>query len=356
MPRLFVFCFVNIACVLSGCATFVEVPAWRSPTGEVDLQNMVRVAVVDFDGPRGDSFGTQFTNRMAESGYFALVPREHWEPVWREVRGGRTRRDAAIELGRRLRLDGVVLGQMEKVECNDRDTSWVLYDGNSSGPVIKTDGDFERQAEVTVHVQLLDVHTGQIRGSETASRKRNRSVGSMRELRAREVVLDEMLNQVLAELIPRFAPHAQPLRVQLAPAQWWIPGSASMRQGNELAKQGNWPAAEAAWQQALQQNPQNRAAQYNLALAKTAHQDYRTAEELLSRVGNQTAQSTLTQVRWASANHQQLQQQRSARFAPPPAQMAHRQPIPPQHPSNQPGVPYMPMPAAPSNPGTHGQR
>lgn len=340
-----------LACGIGGCATFVQVPAWRGPTGDVNLQNMVHVAVPDFVGPRGDSFGAKFADRMAQSGYFVLVPREHWEPVWREVRPGRSPAEAAVELGRRLNLDGVVLGEMVKVECNDRDTSWVLYDGNSDGPIIKTDGDFERQAEVTVQVQLLDVRSGQLRGSERASRKRNRTVSSMRELRPREQLLDELLAQVLEELVPRFAPHPQPLNVQLAPAQWWEPGAPAMRRGNALAEQGNWPAAEEAWQQALQQNPNHRAAQYNLALARAARQDFASAEQLLGQVGNQTAQAALTQVRWAHQNHQQLQQQRSSRLQPapqmPPAHVAAR---PPTRPMNQPFQPPFAPQGFPPNP------
>ena len=59
-----------------------------------------------------------------------------------------------------------------------------------------------------------------------------------------------------------------------------LPGSRELRRANELAKSGNWAAAEKRWERVRKDYPFQIAAMHNLALAAVARQDYSKAKEL----------------------------------------------------------------------------
>lgn len=57
------------------------------------------------------------------------------------------------------------------------------------------------------------------------------------------------------------------------------PGSRAIRRGNELARSGNWPAAEQRWQRVLESHPRSAAALINASIAAAARQDFAVAKE-----------------------------------------------------------------------------
>jgi tetratricopeptide (TPR) repeat protein len=89
----------------------------------------------------------------------------------------------------------------------------------------------------------------------------------------RERILSELLRKCSKDVVAAVAPHQVPVEVVLA-RQYWGNGLNALRRGNSLAKGGEWSAAEAAWQEALKENPQNHAAHHNLALASEARGDF----------------------------------------------------------------------------------
>ncbi|WP_143543773.1 tetratricopeptide repeat protein [Rhodopirellula sp. MGV] len=62
-----------------------------------------------------------------------------------------------------------------------------------------------------------------------------------------------------------------------------LPGSWHTVAGNFYAKSGRWADAETQWQRALKWNPFSSAAMHNLALAKSAKQDFSQARHWASR-------------------------------------------------------------------------
>jgi hypothetical protein len=87
------------------------------------------------------------------------------------------------------------------------------------------------------------------------------------------------------------APMVQTERARLA-LPWLTPGAATIRRGNLLAYQQQWPEAERQWQLALDRYPWSQAARHNLAIAAAAREDFAAARGL-----SQTA------MKWWPSNH-----------------------------------------------------
>lgn len=60
-------------------------------------------------------------------------------------------------------------------------------------------------------------------------------------------------------------------------------GSAAVRRGNDLARLGNWPAAEEIWARTLQRYPLQSAAWINASIAAAARQDFEQAQQRITR-------------------------------------------------------------------------
>jgi len=87
------------------------------------------------------------------------------------------------------------------------------------------------------------------------------------------------------------SPSVQRDEVTLA-VPWWLPGSAAVRRGNALAQQGDWPAAETTWREALAAHPSQHAALANLAVAAAARQDFSAAKRRIRRAIQQRSRGT----------------------------------------------------------------
>ena len=75
------------------------------------------------------------------------------------------------------------------------------------------------------------------------------------------------------------APHQVDCQIELATNDLWTKGRTTVKQGVTLAKRGDWPGAAEKWEQALEQNPENHAALFNLAIAHAHSQNYCEAED-----------------------------------------------------------------------------
>ncbi|MFG0290586.1 MAG: hypothetical protein ACF8CQ_20575 [Rhodopirellula sp. JB044] len=60
-------------------------------------------------------------------------------------------------------------------------------------------------------------------------------------------------------------------------------GSRAVRRGNELARLGNWPAAESIWTETLERRPGQVAAWINASIAAAARQDFEEAKRRVTR-------------------------------------------------------------------------
>jgi tetratricopeptide (TPR) repeat protein len=211
---------------IAGCAPAAQMQVFR-PAAH-DLVGVERIAILDFDSP--DTSAGEVRQAVADSFVenrsYTLVDPAVLETVHSiNDAAGRIDRVAALDAGRQAGVDALLEGE------------------SAAGGLLKA--------------ELIDVRSGEVLAAPTIGKEP-------------------------AELVIKLAPHYEPIEVTLA-RQWWGEGKANLSAGNALARQGDWMAAAAKWEEAQKANPGNHAALHNLALAAEARQDYRSAFKLLDQ-------------------------------------------------------------------------
>ncbi|MEK6238673.1 MAG: tetratricopeptide repeat protein, partial [Planctomycetales bacterium] len=143
-------------------------------------------------------------------------------------------------------------------------------------------------------------------------------------LPSKRLVLTNLTNACVTEIAGMLAPRPVAVDVKLASAGWFQKGGSLVKDGIQYAEKGEWRSAEAAWQAAIELDPQNHAALHNLGVAHEARHDYSQADKYLQDA-NQIRPHTMyvssaSRARLASSDYARTQQQRSARVAQAPQQ------------------------------------
>jgi tetratricopeptide (TPR) repeat protein len=200
---------------------------------------------------------------------------------------------AAIEAARAIGVDAVLCGQVVSYNVvDDLQTDHHVELGGSSSKNAKTGESssgvgfgldstqtLTREASVSLAVKLIDVRTGELRAArQFAHTFHGQRVNGQGELPTREAILTKLLNECSQDAIRMIAPHYVPQQVTLA-RQYYGKGLSDVRAGNKLAVQGKWPDAVRHWEAAVRENPQNHAAEFNLAVAAEARQDFPAARQ-----------------------------------------------------------------------------
>lgn len=287
-----------ISAALSGCAPVARLQVWR-PAAE-DIQGVNRLVILDLDGeePYGRIARGALEAQFAQNRHYTLVDPVVLGPA-RNIRNaeGTTDLSAAIAAAKNTGVDAILTGQVVSYKVDDdeqRDTHFSFggEEGSSKrsgasfsafGIGIDNNHTITREASVSLAVKLIDVQSQQVvavrQSSHNIVAKRVNGEGI---LPARERVLTELLSACAKDVVELIAPHYIPAEVKLA-RQFYGSGREDLRKGNDLARQGDWQAAAAAWEEARKANPGNHAALHNLALAAEARQDFPRALELANK-------------------------------------------------------------------------
>jgi tetratricopeptide (TPR) repeat protein len=127
-------------------------------------------------------------------------------------------------------------------------------------------------------------------------------------------VLGELTQLCIDDFVTMLAPHEVELQLPLARSHLLQRGQALVGKGNDFARRGRWDEAIAAWTQALEANPANDAALYNLSVAHAAQHDFCQAEDYAIKAMNirlKTLYSDgLEQIRSLASDHEKTLRQR----------------------------------------------
>ena len=283
--------------VLTGCAQTTTLHVWRP--AEMDVTGIERLAVLDFNGPHnsGQIARSALVAQFWKDGFYSLVDQSELEgitPVSAPAPSGPPDVGSAIEAGRTLGVDAILVGDVVSYHATDDVTTDQRvgfinsdeHDGKNDLVSSLVGFGFENNETVTREVsaslafQLIDCKTGQIRAARQSS---HTETGRMRNgegyLPARERTLTEMMHNCACDVVEMISPHQVTVKVGLAGGGFGR-AAAEIRRGNGSAVQGDWRTAEEHWQSALELDPDNHAAKYNLGLAHEARYDYDRAQEL----------------------------------------------------------------------------
>jgi hypothetical protein len=355
---------------LSGCAPKAQLLVWRP--AELNINGLERLAILDFEGEQqsGKIARSALQAQLFDNKYYTLVDQAELARV-RPVVGPEGVPDvaAAIEAARTIGVDAILCGQVVSYNVvDDMQTDHHIELGGSSSKNAKSGETssgvgfgldstqtLTREASVSLAVKLIDVRTGELRAArQFAHTFHGQRINGKGELPTRESILTKLLNECSQDAIRMIAPHYVPQEVTLA-RQFYGKGTGDIRSGNKLAAQGNWSEAVKRWEAAAQENPQSHAAQFNLAVAAEARQDYPAAQQHVDAAIKQYAATDYQRAKSRiSRGEQQFQAalaQAQSRATAIAARQAPRMPSATMPPAMQPA--YVPPPHV--TPASHAQ-
>ncbi|MFV0445191.1 MAG: DUF6340 family protein [Planctomycetaceae bacterium] len=279
-------CLMWVGQTCFGCAQMAMVRCWEPAT--IDVAGMDRLAVVSFRGVEGEHVAAALHDRLWENHFFALVDASELTTLQHAAYVPDSCDQALLAQARERGIDGIIFGVVEEHRCEDTPIEKVASGMLSaaaehvgSAGEAATPRGLTRHGEVVVAFQLVDARTGEVR---TESRARHvydetsRSAGS--DLPGEEQILTQLTTMCLDDFVEELTPHQSELPMELASVRWYGPQSARIRGANRLAMQGDWDAARDVWQEVADQNWNNDAALFNLAIDAAHRQQYSRAEEL----------------------------------------------------------------------------
>lgn len=282
--------------LVQGCALTAPSTAWRP--AEIDVEGIRRISVLPFSGDNGQAVAASLTSRLWENDFYALVDQSELRPVRMAAAVEPSRPpDPAdyLDSARRQRVDGIIVGDVIEYRCDDHlltNTEIHLAGGRESHPQLGSSREgmdagvsqeqiVHREATVGIVFRLVEVETGRVRATRrTVHNFQGELSAHSARLPTKGEVLDELTQRCVDEFIAMLAPHEVELQMPLARSHLFQRGQALVGKGNDFARRGRWEEAMAAWQQAVEVNPSNDAALYNLALGHSSRREYRQAEGL----------------------------------------------------------------------------
>lgn len=324
------------AALVSGCAHRATITTWKPAA--IDVTGNQQLAIRGFSGESGDAVVRALESRLWNNEFYSIIDQRRTHalrPVAATGDDGRATAlvetlshedlDAACNLG----IDGILLGEVIEYRCEDIPVSepgpfsdWFpqLAPPNASKEPVGDDssdtrGSVRREATVTLSFRLLDVNTGRIRLSKEISHSTSTLIDAQaKTIPTRAEVLNALTRRCVDEFVGLLAPHQTVEPVKLAEPALFQAGYSLVHNGNEFAIRGRWDEAIATWEKALEVNPDNDAALFNLSIAHAHHQDYSRAESYAIRAMNvrqkDQYQAGLERIRQQAAAYDQTLQQR----------------------------------------------
>lgn len=297
-----------------GCASTATLTALQP--AQAPVIGVQRLAVLPFSGLRdlGAVAHETVVAKLRENGYYSLVDHEQLlrlAPLPLYQPHGTLNTLAAIDAARRVSLDAILVGRVRALEEN----------GAAFGGVTIRVGD--PTIKVVVQFELIAVRAGATVAQGTCQRSYTGELTDDRTSSTSATKVAARLAREAAEgVVERIAPHRQTLEVPLA-APAFGKGVTAIHRGNRLASDGQWRAAMQAWQEVLEESPDNAAALYNLGLAYEAQADYDPARKMYTAAWNATQdeafQQALERVGQAERDHHAALAQLSRNAQPPAA-------------------------------------
>ena len=276
-----------LAVALTGCAQTAVVKCWEP--AEIDVAGIHSVVVTNFSGDNGPEMAAALAHGLARNDFYAVVAQSE---LGGEIQNIGFDSDAELDLTFRAAaaadVDGLIFGEVIDYQCDDElvesaDLRMISESANSSfnrTPIAMTSKPFiERRATVTVAVQLVDVQTGEVRATRQLSRSESRDFSAESAIATeKSEMLDELSNLCLQEFVGMLAPHEMACEMKLVSCDFFAAGHGKVKCGLRMASRGDWKGAEEQWQSAIEENPENHAAMFDLSIAAARRQDYDLAE------------------------------------------------------------------------------
>lgn len=253
--------------VSPGCAHFAQIPTWSSTTKPIHGVNTV--AVLPFEGEWGTRVSEEVSDAFSASGTYTIVGMDAI-PTSQQLVGLSAEApalDQVLIAARQADIDAVLTGMIVSEETEPSPSGKrVIWGLSHKSPPTRH--------SMTVEYRLIDTRTG-----ETLTQNRIICHGQ-ESLTPSKDSPDSLIQQCGLEVVSGLSPQYENCSMALANCRWTVRGAVFVRRGVRAAERDDWGSAVTHWQEALEANPQNDAAIFNLALAAASQSDFEKAEEL----------------------------------------------------------------------------
>lgn len=279
-----------------GCMRTAVVKFWEPAA--IDVSRLNRIVVLEFQGDQGRLVSSSLTSQLWKNEFYTVVDRtslsgelqlaSHEESPQHDVN-----LHELLASVRAQGIDGVLTGEVLEYRCEDkrvRRIAGAAANGGgglgqnrtgASGSTGELRDNLLREGVVTISFRLIDVESGEIRAAQQVTHRYSGDQEAVGErLPSQEEVLEQLTQKCLADIVGMLAPHEATSTIQLAASDVWTRGRREVKEGNRHAVEGNWDLAEEQWKAALEIEPRNHAALFNLAVAADHRHDYTAAEDL----------------------------------------------------------------------------
>jgi tetratricopeptide (TPR) repeat protein len=345
---------------LSGCSQSATMHVWQP--SEVNLDGVRRIAVIDFEGvgDTGSIARSTLTAQLWDNQHFEVVDVAELTRYGYRPSRGAAQDASALQAAQKAGVDAILTGQVVSYDVDDQHFQSQSFnvsqyedehadddkkrdkkrdhkhEDKSAGLDIgfENNDTLVREATVGVAFRLLDAKTGKVLASRHVSKSFQGSVTNGEGfIPTRDRITADLMHDCAADVLLMIAPYELPVNVALS-APVWSKGSSTIRSGNEQARLGDWEAAEAKYEQALEENPASDAAMHNLAVARAAMYDYPAAEATIRKALESNKKSAYVDMQKRIADYgegyNEVTRQRASQLAETPQNIASRK-MPPEH-------------------------
>lgn len=261
--NLLIVVFMISLFLLVSCAPSARVPVTRP--AEINLVGIKRLAIGDIEGNTGVVISEILAQKLFESGHYEVLDRQNINSLMREHNlnlSGAVDESSAAKIGGLLGASALVFGRSNGQYQVRSETSKTYYDKNKNPYKY-----YSRigEARINTTLKVVDMTTGKIiaiknltQESSDTNRERNQRPANPDQ----DVIMGEALNKTAKRFMKMIAPYTEYVRVQFADSK--VP---QVKAGIVSAQSGQWESAEVQFKSAVDANPSDPDAWYNLGLA-----------------------------------------------------------------------------------------
>jgi hypothetical protein len=263
-PQQAVLWAVLSACALTGCSQTASFRQLRSAQVDTSLHRLAIVNVAGNHEASGEA-GAALWDGLEQSGCYELVSEDQLQPWSRGPLRHQNQNPnvpAIVDAARHAGADGVLITRIRFVES----------DGSIYGSKAARFGDPRVAAGMTY--VLIDTRSSSVVSDNTVkSEYYQGELSGGRGPRSEFAVFSELAREAGGIAARQLAPHETDVQVTLAR------GGGDVREGIQAARKGDWQQARRHWFAAVDADPKNHAALYNLGLALEATGDLSGARD-----------------------------------------------------------------------------
>ena len=296
------FLLMLVSCAGAPVVTFQTI---KPP--EINIGNVSKIAVAEFEGPdgSGELAAYKLTEYLVQTNRFTVLEREKIDKILQEQglsMTGVIDQNSAVEIGKLLGVDALIFGNVTAYKCEDEEGTRKVKKKVGTGKykrvkrkniftgkeywaeeeIMKTvlvDEHYKiRKGVVSVNFKVVDVKTGKLLAVKSLTvNKEYKSVEGRGNIPAREEVLNSLLSQVMEKFAGMIAP------IKITVTRKLEKGSEYVNKGVDFAVNGLWDMAIKSWKEGLKVEPSNPSIYYNLGVAYEKMGDFISAGEMYKK-------------------------------------------------------------------------